>query len=352
MASVVQRGDKWLVRVTRKGHPQINKTFSTRKDAEAFARGVEVDIERGVLRQDQGERVTLAELLQRYRNTITPTKRGARAETYRLQAFVAKDGHAKALACKLVARITSADVAHWRDDRLKAVGAGTVAREFNLLSSVFSVARLEWGYTNLLNPCHGVKKPRANNARDRRITSAELAAICEASASPELALLLRLGVETGARRGELLSLSWAGINLKARTAKLQADDTKNGHARTLPLSPEALALLQSLPRRLDGGRVFTLQPNSVSQAFRRAVARARKGYEAACRGAGVEPDTTFLIGLRFHDSRHEACSRLAERGFSTLEISAVSGHRTLQLLNRYVHLKPEALAQKLAQQTA
>ncbi len=349
MASVVQRGDKWLVRVTRKGHPQINKTFTTRKDAEAFARGVEVDIERGVLRQDQGDRIALVELLQRYMDTVTPIKRGARAEAYRLQAFMAKDGHAKALARKLVSSVTPADVASWRDDRLKAVGAGTVAREFNLLSSVFNVARLEWGYTNLLNPCQGVKKPKANNARDRRITQAELQAICEASESPELALLLRLGVETGARRGELLSLSWASINLKARTAKLNAGDTKNGHARTLPLSPEALALLQAMPRRLDGGPVFSLRPDSVSQAFRRAVERARKAYESACRVGGVMADPAYLVGLRFHDARHEACSRLAERGFSTLEISAVSGHRTLQLLNRYVHLKPEALALKLAQ---
>lgn len=332
----------------RRGLEPICKTFSAKKDAEAWAATIEADIARGTYRKQAGEKTTLAELLTRYRESITPRKRGAVVEAYRINALLATDSHARQLVCKFVAGIAPADVAKWRDDRLKDAAPSTVTKEIALLSSVFVTASQEWGYEGLANPFKAIRRPKVNNARDRRITPAELDAICEASSSPELALLLRLGVETGARRSELLSLAWRNVDLKARTARLESGDTKNGHARTLPLSPAALALLQSMPRRLDGGCLFELRPHSVSQAFRRAVDRARRDYEKACKDADKVADTSYLVGLRFHDSRHEACSRLAEKGFSTLEISAVSGHRTLQLLSRYVHLKPEALAQKLA----
>lgn len=348
MASITKRGNAWRVRVVRRGHEPICKTFAARRDAEAWAATVEADIARGTYRKQTGEKTTLGELLTRYRENVTPRKRGARVETYRINALLATDSHARKLVCRFVSGVTPADVAKWRDGRLKVATPSTVQKEMALLSSVFAVAAQEWGFEGLLNPFKAIRRPKVHNARDRRITPLELEAICDATGSPELALLLRLGVETGARRSELLSLRWSGIDLKTRTARLESGDTKNGHARTLPLSPGALALLQSMPRRLDGGALFSLRPDSVSQAFRRAVDRARRNYGKVCQDAGKVADPTYLVGLRFHDSRHEACSRLAEKGLSTLEISAVSGHRTLQLLSRYVHLKPEALAQKLA----
>lgn len=347
MASIVKRGDKYLVRVTRKGQPQANKSFASRRDAEAWAATVEGDIARGVYRRNVGDRITFRELLERYLAEVTPTKRGAVEEAGRIAFMLNGDSTAGPMLGKTVAALSAPDVVKWRDTRGKVVAAATLLREWAILSHCLETARLEWGYADLMNPFKGVRKPAVRNQRNRRIAPDELDAICTASGSDELALIVRLAVETGARRGELLSLTWANVDLKRATAQLLDGETKNGHGRTLPLSPAALGLLRTMPRRLDG-RVFSLRPDSVSQAFRRAVARARKDYETQCKASGVVVAPSYLIGCKFHDSRHEACSRLAERGFSTLEIASVSGHRTLQLLSRYVHLSPENLARKLA----
>jgi len=348
MASIEKRGDVWRVRIIRKGHPTVSKTFPTRRDCEKYASIVEGDMARGVFKQTSGERVTFRELLQRYREEVSPTKRGKVEEEGRIGTLLKPESAARPMLDKVAQALTGADVAKWRDTRGKTVAPATVVREWAVLSHCLETARLEWGYNELPNPFKSVRKPAIQNARHKRISPEELDALCTASGSAELALLARLAVETGARRGELLSLQWRDIDTKARTARLLNGATKNGHGRVLPLSGAALAILGGMARRLDGGAVFSLCPDSVSQAFRRAATRARKDYEKTCAKQGKQPDAGFLVGLKFHDSRHEACSRLAEKGFSTLEIASVSGHRTLQLLGRYVHLKPEELAARLA----
>jgi integrase len=116
------------------------------------------------------------------------------------------------------------------------------------------------------------------------------------------------------------------VNLKKRTAHLPK--TKNGEARTMPLSSRAVATLENLPRNLDG-RVFGTTYEGIHQAFVRA-----------CRRAGI-------ADLRFHDLRHEATSRLFEKGFNPMEVSAITGHKTLQMLKRYTHLRAEDLAKRM-----
>jgi len=130
------------------------------------------------------------------------------------------------------------------------------------------------------------------------------------------------------RRGELVGLKWADVDLGNRTAVLH--DTKNGERRVVPLSSKAAMIIGQqqpigvLPQRES--LVFPVRPDSVSQAFRRACSRAG------------------LRDLRFHDLRHEATSRFFELGLSTMEVSAITGHKTLQMLKRYTHLKATELA--------
>lgn len=95
------------------------------------------------------------------------------------------------------------------------------------------------------------------------------------------------------------------------------------------LSPKAVAILQAWP--LNGeGRVFNITENAFKPAWQRAVKRAG------------------LPDLHFHDLRHEAASRLAEKLTNILELSSVTGHRDLRMLERYYHPRPEELARKLA----
>jgi integrase len=133
------------------------------------------------------------------------------------------------------------------------------------------------------------------------------------------------------RRGEILALVWSNVNLEAQVAVLP--QTKNGELRRVPLSKDAVAVLkeQRLTTTIQSitGKVFDVSQISLDKAWRRA-----------CKKAGIEE-------LRFHDLRHEAISRLFEMGLNPMEVSTISGHKTLQMLKRYTHLRAEDLAKKL-----
>jgi integrase len=128
------------------------------------------------------------------------------------------------------------------------------------------------------------------------------------------------------RQGELVGLRWEHIDLTRQIAHLP--DTKNGESRTVPLSSTAISVLRSLPNGTC--HVF---PGLTTEAFKRA-------YIRAVRRAGIE-------NLRFHDLRHEATTRLFEKGLNIMEVASITGHKDLRMLRRYTHLKAEDLAKKL-----
>jgi integrase len=139
------------------------------------------------------------------------------------------------------------------------------------------------------------------------------------------------------------------VSLDSRTVILR--DTKNGDSREVPLSSAVVAALQDWKKRTAvvsiTGKVFQITPHAISVAFRRATRRARKLHDAEYVRTVENSDPSFLLGLRFHDLRHEAVSRLFEQGFNVMEVAAISGHRTLQMLKRYTHLKAVDLARRL-----
>jgi integrase len=224
--------------------------------------------------------------------------------------------------------LTATHIAAYRDQRLTTVKADTVRRELAILHHCLSLAGKEWGVPLPSNPVGQIRLPSPGRPRERRASQGELERLlsaCTSGRSIWLQMVIRLAVETGMRRGELLAIRWMDVDLGARTVRLTK--TKNGHPRTLPLSTVAIRLLTDAPRVDE--RVFPITAN----AFRLAWERLR-------RRAGV-------IGLRFHDLRHEAVSRFFEKGLSMPEVAAISGHRDARMLMRYAHPKPEVIADKL-----
>jgi integrase len=312
--------------VRRQGSTPITKSFATKADAALWARDLERSIDRAELPANirNLERITLADLLARYEAEVTPRKRGAKQERYKLRVI-----RSHAIAAAPLAKLTSSTLCSYRDDRLKKVRAGTVRRELALLQHCLEIARREWGTPLLTNPMQSITLPRAARARDRRLELGDEQKLRLAIRSHHawyLGPLMQLAVETSMRRGELLSLLWADVDLDKRTAHLPV--TKNGDARTVALTPRAIAVLGSLPR--SDVRVFPVSGNAVRLAWERL--RARAG----------------LPGLRFHDLRHEAVSRLFEAGLNIPEVALMSGHRDTRMLMRYTHVKPETVAKKLA----
>jgi integrase len=170
--------------------------------------------------------------------------------------------------------------------------------------------------------------PTISNARDRRLEGDEekrLLAALDASRGKHLKSVVLLALETAMRRGEILALRWEYVDLKRRV--LHLPQTKNGNSRDVPLSTKAVAVLDALPRHITG-RVFDTSETAITEGFQRAAKRA-----------GI-PD------FRFHDLRHEATSRLAEK-LQMHELGKVTGHRSPRMLMRYYHPRAEDLARKL-----
>lgn len=327
MPTIRKKGDRqWHVQIRKSGYPVQTKTFTTRSDAEKWATIIESEMERGVfVSRTEAESTLLSEVIDRYRREVLPSKRGAASDESRLKTLVIHFGVYK------LASITSTAVAKYRDERLKAVGPQSVIHEINLLNRVLKAATMDWGIALPGGlPTAQVRKPTKPRGRDRRVSLDELDAILEHSGSAELATIIALAVETAMRRGELAALTWANIDLKKCIAHLPK--TKTDTPRSVPLSKAAMAALKQLPRSIGEGKVFRLQAESISQAFERAC----------------EPHRANLVDLRFHDLRHEATSRLFEKGLNVMEVATITGHKTLDMLKRYTHLKAEDLAKKLA----
>ena len=196
----------------------------------------------------------------------------------------------------------------------------------------------------LVNPVSQIRKPKLPKGRDRRLLPGELDRIVSTSESPVLSNIVRFALETAMRRSEIAGMTWDRVDLKKKTVTLT--ETKNGEKRVVPLSPEAQRILMAFPRKLDG-KVWGMEPDSITQAFIRALSRARAIYEKDCEEKGEKPDDSFLADLTFHDFRHEATSRLFEKGLNPMQVAAITGHKTLQMLKRYTHLKAEDLAELL-----
>ena len=339
MATISPRHDQvdnligWQAIIRKRGFPSQSKTFRTRRDAEAWAKVTESEMVRGVfVQRTEAERTLLSDLLDRYAKEVVPTLKGGSRDMSRIRTLKTHMGK------YAVASITSAMIAQYRDSRLatiskstgKLVGPQTVKHELSMLQRVLKKGAQEWGV--LLPggiPTLQVKMPRLPNARDRRLVDDEetrLLSGCSQSNAAWLYPAVVIAIETAMRASELLGLRWENIDLNSRVAELP--DTKNGTARRVPLSSRAVDAFKALPRNLNG-KVFNVTYRALAANF-----------TVACKRADIE-------GLRFHDLRHEATSRFFEKGLREMQVAAITGHKTLQMLKRYTHLKAEDLAKLL-----
>ena len=354
MASIRKRGElQWQAEIRRKGFPDQRKTLNTRAEAEAWARQIENEMDRGIfVSRAEAESTTLSAALERYEREVSAGKKGYEQEKFRIKSWRENN-----LALRSLASLRGSDFAKWRDERLAAgAAAATVRLDLAVISHVYTIAAKEWNIP-VQNPIANIRLPRQNNARERRLEADEVKYLLAAVDDPGestlagdgdrrnifMPALVRVAIESAMRQGELLVLTWANVDLSARVARLP--DTKNGSVRNVPLSTAAVEALRGLPRSI-GGRVFATTASAVKQSWVRAVARATRSYLADCNAQGRETADGFLAGLTFHDLRHEATSRLAEK-LALHELMKVTGHRDTRMLARYYHPRAEDLAKKL-----
>jgi integrase len=354
MSTIRKRGDlQWECQIRKKGFPPLTKTFTSKVDAEDWGKVTEAEMIRGAfIHRAEAERMTLAEALERYEREVSSRKKGHAQERRRIHTWLAHK-----LAGRSLASLQGSDFATWRDHELNAGSApATVRLKLSIISHLFSTAAKEWNVP-VQNPVSQIRKPYANNARQRRLSDEEarylLAAVDDPGDSVKsgakdrrnfwMPALVSMALETAMRQGELLSLDWRYVDLVARVAHLP--DTKNGTSRDVPLSTAAVVALKTLPRAING-LVFPTTESAVRQSWVRAVARGRRNYLQDCKKTGAMPTIGFLEDMTFHGLRHEATTRMATK-LSMHELMKVTGHKDTRMLARYYHPRAEDLAKKL-----
>jgi hypothetical protein len=197
MATIRRLRGRWQAMVRRRGVPPRCKSFDKRTDATRWARELEAEADRSGWVADTrlAEKTTLGELLTRYRDQVSPTKRSAHTEKSRINAILRRP-----ITHRMLAKLSSADVATYRDERLKDVAPATVVRELNTLSHAIEIALREWGLWLPRNPVKMVRRPTVPQGRKRRLEDGEeerLLAACDRGRTPLLKQLVILAIETG-----------------------------------------------------------------------------------------------------------------------------------------------------------
>lgn len=338
MASIKQyRGKTWRVIIRRKGYPVQSKTFESKRDAEAWAASIEARM--GVSQFDglqlkAAKTTTVRDIFERYKKEVAPNYKGR--NSLGILNRLIRDANFMGV---VLSKITPLDIRQWRDDRVTEIQPQSVHRELNTISGVFNHAIKEWGVPLAQNPCHAVSRFKgADKARDKVWTPADVKTLLDAIEWREdiplnegrdyVGWALLLGIETAMRVGELCVLRVADFHPEEQYAQLR--DTKNGDDRKVPLSTTAIKHLTILCKdKKPDDKIFPVVAGTMGEYF--LEARRKCGLEH----------------LVFHDSRHTAATQLSTKLVNVLELSSVTGHRSLKSLKRYYHPTPASIAGKL-----
>lgn len=287
---------------------------------------------------------SLEQALTRFRDEVSPTRKGNRWEQVRINAFI--NGHANTVARlpvkKAMAKIMPAEIEEWAAERLEVVSGATVRRELNLLDKIFDHARRKWKMVEV-NIMKDVDRPAGSKPRTRVMSDGERDRICLAlgyddalpiqTLEQQTAAVMLLALETMMRSGEMLSLTRDQIFLRERYVHLAA--TKNGDERDVPLSKRAVFLIEKVMKDVVGEidadgdrRLFSLEDGTRDVYFRAAR------------------DRCHIHDLHFHDTRATALTRFAKK-IAILDLAKMSGHRDHKSLQIYYRPEPASIAAQL-----
>ena len=320
MATYRKRNNKWQVRIQRRNNPPISKTFVYKEDAKIWARQQEREIDLGIEVANQD--ITLKTLLTRYQQNILPTKKHPRPDFYRIKKIMQHP-----IVTLKMRDIKSQQISLFRDDLIaEQKSPNTIRLYLAILSHLFTIAKTEWGFDNLINPVLKIRRPRLPQSRDTRLSDDDIHLICRKSQSRLLPLLIHIALDTAMRVSEIVNLKVTDCDFKERMITVR--NTKNYHDRYIPMTHKVRKILEH-QTRLQTEKLFHLTSHAVSVAFYRACKR------------GSVPNASF------HTLRHEAVSRLFEKGLNPMEVAAISGHQSMQVLKRYTHIQTAHLLGKM-----
>lgn len=349
MATIIQRGpEQFQVKIRRKGQPMISHTLPTRKQAEAWARKKEVELDEGRYVCQRGLKSTLFKhWLERYRDQEAPKWKNGYDMRKQCNVLLGRS-IAKLPVVSLRPEDFEHEIAELKAER--QLSEQTARHYLNRCSAVFETAIEVWRIPGVHNPVKLIRRPKIKNTRRLRPKRQQWDAILlelRKSHNPFYPLVTEFAIETLAREGEIVNLRIPDIDFDGHTATLW--ETKNGERRTVPLSERAVEIIGEAVSQRNfhvgaklsrGGRLRVKQygPDVVFPVYAKAWRRA---LYAAARRAGVD-------GVWIHDTRSQGINRLIREGWGITEVAAVSGHKSLQVLKEhYAEHHAEELAQKM-----
>lgn len=337
MASIQRRpskdgkSHKWRAVIRVRDYPTICKTFDRKQEAEDWGNHTEREIKRGRFRFDfHNTTRTFQDLVNRFINDGCLEHHRSSKDTLRhVQYWNQKFGSYGLvhITSEMIGKerklLLNTPTVKGRQESFRS--PATVNRYISSLSSILSYAKnLKWIDEN---PCFSLKKLREPSGRERVFSMNEitrLLSVCKEASNRYLYAIVLIAITSGARKGEILSLEWSDINFENKIAYLR--QTKNNQPRCIPLVDEIIQELKTL---------FQNKPSQQDLIFASKTAFGhidiKKSWKQALMKANIE-------NCRFHDLRHTFCTMAAAQGASSLELSTATGHRTLQMLQRYTHL--------------
>lgn len=322
MASITKRLGRWQARTNCQGIRK-SATFPTKAEAMAWAAQIEAEITSG--KRGQTKAVTFGKLLEKYLEEESPKHKGEVWE----KNLIKRMAEMPLYSIKL-ADLKADDFSKWRNSRLKKVAESTVRREWILLSAAINVAIKEWKWLTV-SPLIGVKRPKDAPPRHRLFSDDEIALLSHTlgvdgipkTATARVGYAMLFAIETGMRSGEIVRLEWK--NIKGRVATIQDGKTASAR-RQVPLTTEAMRILELLPKEAD--TCFNITDDQRDALFGKAK-----------RKAGID-------GLHFHDTRANACTKLAKQ-IDILSLAKMIGHKDINQLQVYYRDSAEEIAKRL-----
>ena len=315
MAYIRRHRNKWqsIIRIT--GHPVIAKSFVSKTDAKLWALSIESKIRRDDLGISKIIYPKFKDLAHRYIKEVSPYKKSFIKERYIILALLNESWSKDSIN-----KITPAVISKYRDKYLTKVSGSSVNRVLDVLSTIFTTCKKEWGYP-IENPILSIRRPKKAEPRDRRFNEDELNKLIKGNkTSPLLRDIIQIALETAMRQGEILRVQREHI--RDNTLFIPVAKTKS---RTIPLTLKAISLLNNteLP--------FNITGDVLSKQFKRL-----------CNYYGIED-------AHFHDLRKQSLTNfMLDKKLSVAETMMIAGHSDPRMLLRtYNNLKVEDVAKKL-----
>lgn len=338
MAYVVNRGEyQFQVRSKVKGKQIVHGTYDTIGAADKAKADLNDKLEKGFQISARRGNIPLREVIEAYeadkRQLAIPDNDPI---FNRITFYLRDDSPYKWLTNLTLAKIDSDTIDSFLEQRndVDGVATSTQNRDLGFLSAVFNFGRKKYKCTEWVNPVSMTDRPKSEDSRERVMSPAEQPAVekaVKASGSTYLYTAYLMARDTSMRRGEIAKAKWSDIDsshpevVVMHIPKLNTKSKKN---RGVPISDELWAHLQTLER--TGDTIVGATSIAIGQAWAKAMIVAK------------------VEDLRFHDLRHTALTRMSDTSqLNSIELSKISGHATVKMLDRYVNPTIHDLALKL-----